>query len=147
MWKGAEVKKTTRLTHSEIRKQLIESMVVNEVIESNELSKQAEEVEDPKEAADVIKQYEDIIQTKKKGIINIVFHQGKVFKRFKEKGKLITLFNQFNIHKTTIIFKINICKLCEKYPKLLKSSVGLGFLKNYHKYIKQICEENEQEFL
>ena len=65
MWKGAEVKKTTRLTHSEIRKQLIESMVVNEVIESNELSKQAEEVEDPKEAADVIKQYEDIIQTKK----------------------------------------------------------------------------------
>ena len=138
MWEGAEVKKTARLTHGEIRKQLIESMVVNEVIESNELSKQAEEVkEDPKEAADVIKQYR---------IINIVFHQGKVFKRFKEKDKLITLFNQFNIHKTTIIFKINVYKLCEKYPKLLKSSVGLGVLKNYHKYIKQICEENEQEF-
>ena len=65
MWKCAEVKKTTRLTHEEIRKQLIELMVVNEAIESDELNKQAEEVQDPKEAADVIKQYEDIIQTKK----------------------------------------------------------------------------------
>ena len=66
MWKCAAVKKTTRLTHEEIRKQLIELMVVNEAIESDELNKQAEEVQDPKEAADVIKQYEDIIQTKKK---------------------------------------------------------------------------------
>ena len=86
-------------------------MVVNEVIESDELNKQAEEVQDPKEAADAIKQYEDIIRTKKKGIINIAFHQGKVFKQFKEKDKFITLINQFNIHKTTVIFKINICKL------------------------------------
>ena len=94
----------------------------------------------------MIKQYEDIIRTKKKCIINIAFHQGKFFKEFKEKDKFITLVNQFNVHKTTIIFKINIYKLCEKYPKLLKSSVGLGFFKNYYKNIKRICEENEQEF-
>ena len=91
-------------------------MVVNEVTESDELNKQAEKVQDPKEAADVTKQYEDIIRTKKKGIINIAFHQGNVFKRFKEKDKFITLVNQLNIHKTTIIFNINIYKLCEKYP-------------------------------
>ena len=106
MWEGAEVKKTTRLTHDKIRKQLIKSIVVNEVIESDELNKQAEEVQDPKEAADMIKHYEDIIWTKKKGIMNIAFHQGKVFKRFKEKDKFIKLVNQFNIHKTIIIFKI-----------------------------------------
>ena len=121
-------------------------MDVDEAIELDDLNKQAEEVQDPKKAADVIKQHEDVIRTKKKGIINIAFHQGKVFKQFKEKDKFITLVNQFNIHKTTIIFKINIYKLCEKYPKLLKSSVGLGFLKNYYKDIKQICEENAQEF-
>ena len=68
MWEGAEVKKMTRLTHDKIRKQVIKSMVVNEVIESDELNKQAEEVQDPKEAADVIKQYEDIIQTKEKKV-------------------------------------------------------------------------------
>ena len=37
MWKGAEVKKTRKLTHDEIKKQLIESMVVNEFVESDEL--------------------------------------------------------------------------------------------------------------
>ena len=69
MWKGAGVKKTRKLTRDEIKKQLIESMVVNEVIESDELNKQAEKVQDPKEAADVIKQSEDIIQTKEKKVL------------------------------------------------------------------------------
>ena len=67
--------------------------------------------------------------------MSIAYHQGKVFKKFKDK-----------VHKTTIIFKINIFKLCEKFPKLLKSSIGLGFLKNYYKDIKQICSENAKEF-
>ena len=75
MWKGAEVKKTKRLTHDKIKKQLIELMVVNEVVESDELNKQAEEVQKPEDAADLIKHYEGIIRTKKKGIINIAFHQ------------------------------------------------------------------------
>ena len=135
MWKGAEVKKTKRLAHDKIKKQLIELMVVNEVVESDELNKQAEEVQKPEDAADLIKQYEDNTRTKKKGIINIVFHQGKVFKKFKDKEKFITLVSWLGIHKTTIIFKINIFKLCERYPKLLKSSVGLGFLKNNYKDI------------
>ena len=69
MWKGAGVKKTRKLTRDEIKKQLIESMVMNEVIESDELNKQAEKVQDPKEAADVIKQSEDIIQTKEKKVL------------------------------------------------------------------------------
>ena len=133
MWKGGEVKKTKRLTHEEVKKQLIESMVVNEVVETDELNKQVEEVQKPKDAADLIKQYENIIRTKKKGIMSIAYHQGKVFKKFKDKEKFITLFNHLKIHKTIIIFKTNIYKLCEKHPKLLKLSIGLGFLKNYYK--------------
>ena len=121
-------------------------MVVNEVVETDELNKQAEEVQDPEEVAKVIQKYENIIRTKKKRIINIVFYQGKVFKKFNDKEKFITLVIKLGIHKTTIIFKINIYKLCEKHPKLLKSSIGLGFLKNYYKNIKEICNENEQEF-
>ena len=49
------------------------------------------------------------------------------------------------IHKSTIIFKINISELIDKHPKLMKSSVTLGFLKNYYKDIKQICKENSSE--
>ena len=145
MWKGEELKKTRKLTRDEIEKHLIESMVVNEIVESDELKKQAEEVQKPKDAANLIKQYDGIIRTKKKGIINIAFHQGKVFKKFKDKEKFITLISRLGIHKTTIIFKINIFKLDEKYPKLLKSSIGLD-LKNYFKDIKEICIENAQEF-
>ena len=28
----------------------------------------------------------------------------------------------------------------------MKSSIGLGFLKNYYKDIKEICNENAKEF-
>ena len=79
MWKGSDVKKTKRLTQDEVKKELMESMINNEVMETDELNKQAEEVQKPEVAPDLIKQYVDIIRTKKKGIINIAFHQGKVF--------------------------------------------------------------------
>ena len=44
------------------------------------------------------------------------------------------------------MFKINMFKLCKKYRKLLTSSIGLGFFKDYHKDIKAICEEYEKDF-
>ena len=138
MWKGAaDSKKTKRLSKEEIKKQLLDSMIVNKVVK---------EPKEPGEAAKVIKQYEDIIKTKKKGIISIAYYKGKVFKRFKEKEKLTKLVSQLGIHKSTIIFKINVFKLCERYPKLLGSSIRLGFFKNYHKDIKAVFKENEEDF-
>ena len=131
---------------NEIKKQLLELIIINEVVESEELNKEAEEIKEPEKAAKIIKQYEDIIKTKKKGIMSIAYYQGKVFKRFKEKEKFIKLVSQLGIHKNTIIFKINVFKLCERYPKLLRSSIGLGFFKNYHKDIKTVCRENEEDF-
>ena len=76
MWKGSDVKKTKRLTHEEIKKQLTESIVNNNIIETDDLNKKAEEVQKPEDAAAVIKQYEEIIWIKKKGIITIAYHQG-----------------------------------------------------------------------
>ena len=100
MWKGAaDSKKTKRLSQEEIKKQLLESIVINEVVESEELNRETEEVQDPEEAAKVIQMYENIIKTKKKGIISIAYHQGKVFKKFKDKEKFITLVSQLGIHK------------------------------------------------
>ena len=130
MWKGlADSKKTKRLSKEEIKKQLLDSMIIDEVAEFENLNKEAEEVQDPEEAAKIIKQYEDIIKTKKKGMINVAYHQGQVFKRFKEKEKFAKLVSELGVHKTSIIFQINVFKLCEKYCKLLKSSIGLGFFK------------------
>ena len=70
----------------------------------------------------------------------------KSFRRFKEKEEFIKLVKEFNIHKNTMISKINIAKLIDEYSKLMKSSVTLGFLKNYYKDIKEICDENPNEF-
>ena len=108
VWKGVtDSKKTKRLSKHEKKKQFIES---------EELNKDAEETQQLGEAEKVIKQFEDIIKTKKKEIISIAYYQGKFFKRFKEKEKFIKLVSQLGIHKSTIIFKINVFKLCERYP-------------------------------
>ena len=147
MWKGVtDNKKAKRLSKEEIKKKLLDSMTIGEIVEFDDLNKEAEEVQDPEKAVIIIKRYENIIKTKRKGIINVAYHQGQVFKRFKEKEKFAKLVSELGIHKTTIIFRINIFKLCKKHPKLLKSSIGLGFFKNYHKDIKAICEENEKDF-
>ena len=116
------------------------------MVETEELNKKEKEVQKPEDAAAVIKQYEEIFRTKKRNIISIAYHQGKVLKKFKDKEKFIKLVNEFKVRKSTIIFKLNIFKLIGKYPKLMKSSIGLGFLKNYYKDIKKICEEYSKEF-
>ena len=134
-------KKAKCLSKEEIKKKLLDSMTIDEIVEFDDLNKEAEKIQ-----ADIIKRYEDIIKTKNKGIINVAYHQGQVFKRFKEKEKFAKLVSELGIHKTTIIFRINIFKLCKKHPKLLTSSIGLGFFKNYHKDIKAICEEYEKDF-
>ena len=103
-----------------------------------ELDVQADKVEKLEDAVDIIKKYEEILWTKRKGIIAVAFHQGKVFECLKEKEKFVQMVGKLKIHNNTIIFKINLFKLIEKHPKLMKSLVILTFLKNYFKYIKQI---------
>ena len=58
--------KTKTLTHDDIKNKLIESMVNNDITETDELNKKAEEVKKPENAAAVINQYEEIIRAKKK---------------------------------------------------------------------------------
>ena len=142
MWKDlADSKKAKRLSKEEIKKQLLDSMIIDVVVEFENLNKEAEKTQDPETVVEIIKWYEDIIETKNKGIINIAYHQGQVFKRFKEKEKFAKLVSELGIHKTTIIFKINVFKLCKKYPKLLKSSIGLGFLKIIIRPLKQFARK------
>ena len=139
-------KKMKRLSKEEIKKKLLDSMTIDKVLKCKDLNKEAEEVQDPEKAAKIIKWCEGIIKTKNKGIINVAYHQGQVFKRFKEKEKFAKLVDELGFYKTTIIFKINIFKMCNKYTKLLKSFISLGLFKSYHKVIKAICEKYEKDF-
>ena len=111
MWKSlADSKKTKRISKEEIKKRLLDSMIIDKNLE---FKQRMEEVQDPEKAAKIIKRYEDIIKTKRKGIINVSYHQGQVIKRFKEKKKFAKLVSKLRIHKTTILFKINVFKLCK----------------------------------
>ena len=118
--KGTEdAKKKKRLGLDEVKQKLVESIIVNDTVENEELKKKADKVEEPEKAAEVIKECENIMKTNKKGIVWVAYYQGKVFTKFKDKKKFSTLVNQWKIHKTTIVFNINIYKLCERFPKLL----------------------------
>ena len=70
----ADSKKAKLLSKEEIKRQLLDLMILDEVVEFDDLNK-AEETQDLKKAAKIIKRYEDIIKTKKKWIINVAYHQ------------------------------------------------------------------------
>ena len=86
LWRGSQnAKKTKRLDKEEIKNQLIDSLVNNDTSEMEELNEKAGKVEKPEDAATIIKEYEDLIRTKK-GIISIPYHQGSV-QSLPQKGK------------------------------------------------------------
>ena len=48
MWNGAtDSKKAKRLSKEEIKKRLLESMIIDEVLESKELNEKAEKIQEP----------------------------------------------------------------------------------------------------
>ena len=121
-------------------------LIYKESIDTEDLNERANIVESYEEGVDYIKEYKDIIKTNKKSIIFFTYQQDEVFRKFKENRKFKSLVEQFKITKGTIIFKMNIVKLVDKYPKMMPSSVSLNFLKSYYKDIKNICKKNQEDF-
>ena len=121
-------------------------MFVSNDADKKELSARAGAIKDNQEAMEIIKECESIIRTNKKKIIGFAYKQGKIFKKCKDDTNFKNLVEEFGISKSTIIFKINIVKLVDKYKKMLTSSVTLNFLKSYFKDIKSICKENQGLF-
>ena len=80
-----DIKKAKRLSNEEIKTKLLDSMTIDEIVAFDNLNKEAEETQEPEKGAEIIKRYEDIIKMKNKRIINVAYHQGQVFRRFKEK--------------------------------------------------------------
>ena len=62
----ADNKKAKRLSKEEIKTKLLDSMTIDEIVEFDNLNKEAEETQDPEKAAKIIKRYEDIIKWKTK---------------------------------------------------------------------------------
>ena len=76
------------------------------------------------DAVKVIQEFEEIIKNKKSNIIWLAYYQGQIFKKFKEKERLVSMAFKFNVSKSTIMFKIALSKLIDDYPKIKNSSLS-----------------------
>ena len=98
------------------------------------------------DAAKVIQEFKEIIKNKKSGIIWLAYYQGQIYKKLKEKGRLVSMAFKFNVSKSTIMFKIALNKLIDEYPKIKNSSLSLHYFKKHFKMIREVCKENASEF-
>ena len=53
----ANSKKVERLSKEEMRKQLLDSIIIGENLEFDNLNEEAEEIQDPEKAAEIIREY------------------------------------------------------------------------------------------
>ena len=59
----------------------------------------------------------------------LAYHQGIIFKKYKENNKFMSVVTEFKISKTTISFKKGIIKFIDDCPKMRKSCISLHYLK------------------
>ena len=65
MWKGVpDSEKAKRLSKEEIKKQLLDSMIIDENLEFEDLNKEAEEIQYPEKAAEM----KILLKRKRKGL-------------------------------------------------------------------------------
>ena len=133
--------KNVRKTKEKTKKDLEYSILEGEKQENEELEEKSGKVEKSKDTVAVIREFEDIIKSKNKIIIWIAYQQGKMFQRFKEKEKFIKMITEFDVSRSTILLKISIAELVDKYPKVKNSSLSLHILKNHMELMKKICRE------
>ena len=130
----------------EIMKERLESLV-EERSEHAELNHTLENVLNLQDGLAYVKQYGKHPQNEKRKIIDIAYHQEYILHQFKESEKFIdTLIKSMIMSKSTITFKINLCKLLKKFLLLKHSTKSLHYFKNFFYQIKLICRTNENQF-
>ena len=124
----------------------LKESIMSEEVDSKEVEALPRSVENPDVAAELIGRIERIMNSKKKNILILAYHQGIIFRKVKENNKFMRTVTKFKIHKTTTNFEIGIIKFIDDYPKMRKSTLSLHFLKNNFRVIKGVCKEYASEF-
>ena len=127
--------KTRRLNKEEIRKQLIDSLIKSEKVETEDLNKQAEILENSEDAATIIKKCDEIIRKKRKKHNFYGASSRKVFRKSKEKENFtnwLTLFHPgFLVPDSPRVGK-NCC------PPRHKSSLTNAVIMKFGQHIDQV---------
>ena len=139
---------TTKKTKSEIKKELEDSMAIgkkNKITDIEEMANNC--TESTEDAAKVIHEFEEIIKNKKSDIVWLAYYQGKIFQKFRSKEQLVNdVVTKFKVSKSTIVFKIALSRLIDKYPKIKNSLLSLHYFKKHLKLIKEVCKESSSKF-
>ena len=99
--------------------------------------------ENCEEAAVIMQELEHLIHTNKSNIVWVMYHQGKMFQRFRERRfrerkrererererKFRTMVEKFGDSRLAIVFKISIVELIDIYQKLINITLSLNFIK------------------
>ena len=139
---------TTKKTKSEIKKDLEDSIANDKKNENTDIEEMANNcMESEEDAAKVIHKFEEIIKNKKSDIVWLAYYQGKIFQKFRSKERFVNdVVTKFKVSKSTIVFKIALCRLIDEYPKIKNSSLSLHYFKKHLKLIKEVCKESASEF-
>ena len=143
--KGEETRKTKQNNKTAILEKLMES-IISEEVDSEGIEDLSKNVVNPDDAAELIGRVERIMKRKKNNILILAYHQGIIFKKYKENNRFTSGVAGFRISKATVSFKIGITKFIDDYPKMGKCSISLHFLKNNFRLIKEVCKEHASEF-
>ena len=140
--------KDKKKTKSEIKKELEDSIANGKKNENTDIEEMANNcMESQEDAAKVIHEFEEIIKNKKSDIVWLAYYQGKIFQKFRSKERFVNdVVTKFKVSKSTIVFKIALCKLIDEYPKIKNSSLSLHYFKKHLKLIKEVCKESASVF-
>ena len=140
--------KDKKKTKSEIKKELEDSIANGKKNENTDIEEMANNcMESQEDAAKVIHEFEEIIKNKKSDIVWLAYYQGKIFQKFRSKERFVNdVVTKFKVSKSTIVFKIALCRLIDEYPKIKNSSLSLHYFKKHLKLIKEVCKESASVF-
>ena len=128
----ATTKKKPHKTKDEIKKELDESLVNGETHDNTEIDETGTRIEKPEDAATVIREFEEIIKSKKKNMTCLAYQQRRTFCKFNGREKIAKIITELGVIRLTISFNISTVILTDKHPKIRNSSLYLYFVDEVH---------------
>ena len=110
--------------HEKLRDSLINS---KEEIETKGLEQLIRTTENPNDTIELVKKLDKLTKCSKNNILMWAYQQGKVFQKFKNNNKFVSVVTEFGISKTAINFKTDILKFIENYPKMFVKNMLASF--------------------
>ena len=117
-----EANLTTKKTKSENKKDLEDSIANGKKNENADIEEMTNNcMGSEKDAAKIIRKFDEVIKNKKIDIVWLAYYQGNIFQKLRSKeGFVNDMVSKFKVCKLTIVFKIALSKLIDEYPKIKK---------------------------